>query len=346
MNSRERVIRSIEFTGPDRIPFTHAYLDGTMKRYKKDLVELLKEFPQDFGPSDHSEELKKFEGEEFKGEDYRREYTDEWGTVWLDRYDGILGQILRHPLEDWNNLKDYVPPEAPAIGDREFGEERKKVAEYKKQWLTQATGGNFFERLQWLRGYADLLIDLVDERRELNILADMVLDYNMKLIERALALGVDEVVFADDWGTQRQVMINPELWRKFFKPYYKKMFEAVHQGGAYVFFHSDGYIIDYIPDLMEIGVDTLNPQFSCMDLREVAKLTSGKLCIHTDLDRQYIMPYGIPEQVKEHVKDIINILGDNQGGLRGQGWILPDVPLENARAMFEAFIEYGKYPLF
>ena len=122
------------------------------------------------------------------------------------------------------------------------------------------------------------------------------------------------------------------------------MFKLVHDYNAYVYFHSDGYIIDIIPSLYEIGVDVLNPQFSCHRLEELADAVRGKMCILSDVDRQYVLPRGTPEDVEAYVKKIIDIFGyGNNGGLIGRGEVNIDVPLENVEAMYKAFVTYGKY---
>ena len=94
--------------------------------------------------------------------------------------------------------------------------------------------------------------------------------------------------------------------------------------------------------LIEIGADILRPQFSCLDIREMAALTKGKVTMVMDLDRQYILPFGTPYQVREHVKDAIDVFGLPEGGLVGRGETMPDVPLENAKAMLDALVEYGR----
>lgn len=162
-------------------------------------------------------------------------------------------------------------------------------------------------------------------------------------LERQLEYDIDGISFMDDWGTQRQLMINPKQWRKLFKPAYQKIIDLVHQAGKFFYFHSDGNIMEIISDLIEIGVDVLNPQFSCMDLDELGRKCGGKICISSDIDRQYILPRGSVEEVKRYVKRVIEILGSHNGGLIGRGEIGPDVPLANVEAMFEAFSEWGSY---
>jgi len=113
------------------------------------------------------------------------------------------------------------------------------------------------------------------------------------------------ILFQDEWGTQRQLIINPKTWRELFKPYYKKLFDTVHNSGRHVHFHTDGNTLDIIPDLIEIGVDVLNPQFSAVNLENLAKIAAGRVCIRSDIDRQYILTRATPEEVDLYVKKII-----------------------------------------
>jgi len=136
-------------------------------------------------------------------------------------------------------------------------------------------------------------------------------------------------------------MIRPELWRRIFKPYYKKIFKAVHSNNRHVLFHSDGYTMDIVTDLIEIGVDIFNPQFSGMDLARLATITGGKMCILADIDRQYILPEGKPKEVKEYVKCVFYLFARREGGFIFRGWIIDkDTPLENVETMYKAYEKY------
>jgi len=101
----------------------------------------------------------------------------------------------------------------------------------------------------------------------------------------------------------------PEFWREFFEPRYKKMPNLEHDHGVYLHFHSDDHIIEIIPDSIEVGVNVLNQQFSCHRLQDLADVTRGKACIASDIDRQYILPKGSPEELEAYIKRVIDIFG-------------------------------------
>jgi len=343
MNSRERVLAAINLSKPDRVPLMHSPLPGALIKYGERLLEIYRRYPHDFGPS----EFKIPKPEELPA-DYRAGvHRDEWGTVWSSTVDGIHGQVVDHPIKTAEDYLEYEFPPFPQDPEKYKNSIKRYVDELKANSFFVIVGfnpGNYFERLQWLRGFRNLMVDLVRDSRELKVFADRLLEYCLKSIQLVLEAKPDAVSFADDWGTQDRLMVSPGLWRSFFKPRYKEMFKLVHDYNAYVYFHSDGYIMDIIPDLYEIGVDVLNPQFSCHRLEELAEAVRGKICISSDVDRQYVLPRGTPEDVEAYVREIIDVFGyGNNGGLIGRGEVNIDVPLENVEAMYRAFVRYGEY---
>ncbi len=356
MNSRERVIKAIEFRSPDRIPIYQQYLPRALLIYGRDLLDVLSKYPHDFGSrldlvfSEDETDVDKLIKEKLGN---RQElYTDDWGSIWRENVSALQGQVIEPVLSNWKELDVLHFPPIPFEDEEAFGNEGLRVSQkkergyvigaYDQRYSNFSGGFTLFQRLFWLRGMENLLIDIAKDRKELYILADRIVDYLSKAIKRVLQLRVDGIFFADDWGDQENLLINPDFWRKFFKPRYKKLFDIVHQHDAHVFFHSDGYIMQIIPDLIGLGVDVLNPQFSCMDLEELSSVTKEKICILTDVDRQQILPFSSPEEVKHYVKKVIELFGARKGGLIGRGEIGPDVPLANTKAMFNAFVEYGK----
>ncbi|MEM2240423.1 MAG: uroporphyrinogen decarboxylase family protein [Candidatus Bathyarchaeia archaeon] len=343
MNSRERVLAAINLSKPDRVPLMHSPLPGALIKYGERLIEIFRKYPHDFGPSVFTTP----KPEELPA-DYRSGvHRDGWGTVWSSTVDGIHGQVVDYPIKTVQDYLTYELPKLPKDLEEYKSRLKRYVEDLKAKGFFAMLGfdpGNFFERLQWLRGFRNLMVDLIKSRKELETFADRLLEYCLSSLQIILEAKPDAVSFADDWGTQDRLMINPNLWRSFFKPKYRRMFKLVHDYDAYVYFHSDGHIIDMIPDLYEIGVDVLNPQFSCHRLEELADIVKGRICISSDIDRQYALPRGTPEEVDSYVKNVIELFGyGNSGGLIGRGEINVDVPLENVEAMYRAFIKYGEY---
>jgi len=346
LKSRERVIAAITLERPDRAPVMHSPLPGALIKYGEKLNDIFVRYPQDFGSSRFDipkpEELTP---------DYRKGiHKDEWGTVWASSVDGVHGQVYDYPIKSWDDLDEYRFPPLQEYSSSYYIQNLKnlknRVLNLKDEGYFVSLGfnpGNFYERMQWLRGFRNLLIDFLTKPKRLYEFADSLLNYCLKSIGFVLEANPDAVSFGDDWGTQDRLMVNPSFWREFFKPRYEQMFKLVHDGGAYVYFHSDGYIMDVIPDLAEIGVDILNPQFSCFKLEKLAEATHNRVCISSDIDRQYVLPKGSPEEVDAYVKKVIELFShEAQGGLICRGEINIDVPLENIEAMYRAFEKYGK----
>jgi uroporphyrinogen decarboxylase len=340
---RTRLWKAEYFQRPDRIPFTFGVYGGLVIRYGQQLADLMSQYDFDGGPVN----IKVDEEARELNPDYVAEDTDEWGVGWRHIKEGHLGQPISHPLADWSALKTFkTPPGPPPTSGEAFEKEKAHIAEHKRNHMTgggaPTMGGScFFERLQWLRGYENLMFDLAELPSQIYELADMIVEYNRAWTAYFTALGVDAVYFADDWGTQERLMIAPKRWREFFKPRYARMFEPAVQAAIHVHMHSDGYILDILEDWMEVGVNSFRPQFSCHRLEDFSKITWGRAAVHADVDRQYLMPFGTPEQIRTHIKHIIDVFGHPDGGLTGPGEALPDVPIENVKAALDAWVYYG-----
>ena len=183
------------------------------------------------------------------------------------------------------------------------------------------------------------MMDLAEDRKTIYQLRDDLLRFNMDWLDRWLANEYQGLHFADDWGSQTSLLISPAKWRSFFKPVYAAMFSKVKAAGLDVWFHSDGNITKILPDLLELGVDILNCQASLIGL-EVLKPYAGKICFRTDIDRQHVLPFVSPQEVKRYIRNLFEAIGTPQGGIIACGEVIEDVPLENIAAMYEAFLEF------
>ncbi|MHB9023531.1 MAG: uroporphyrinogen decarboxylase family protein [Armatimonadota bacterium] len=341
MNSRERVLRAIRFETPDRVPIGYSVSPGAFLKYGQPLLDLIRSYPHDFFDVNEVKLPQRDAAHYQPDGSYYKEVTDEWGCTWVYYLEGIAGEVKRSPLADWAALKTYRCPPLP-----DSPEERTKAKaamdRMKERYIGWGSADTFYERMQWLRGVEDLAMDIAEDADEVYQLADLLLECNiLPRIELALEAGADVIGFGDDWGAQSQLLINPETWRRIFKPRYQRAFELVHQGGALTWMHSDGMILDIIPDFIEIGLDVINPQLVVMDLADVRQAADHKIAIYTDIDRQYRLPFGTPAEVREHIGDIFTQLAYPDGGLLYGAGIYADMPMENIKAMLDAFVEYG-----
>lgn len=334
MTARQRVTRAIEFNGPDWVPINHCIMPGAFHRYGQKLLDLLNGIRDDFGvtpfemPPEPSYE--------------ETEHRDAWGVLWkwLKDVGYSMGEVKEPALPTWDKFADYQFPPLPSFDDL-----KDRIETTNHKYYTKGGGGSLFEQMQAIRGPANTYMDLAENNREINELADRLVEYHVKGDARALQAGADGVYAVDDWGAQQAMLISPQIWRQFFKPRYKRMFAAAHDGGGHVWFHTDGYTWDILDDFIEVGIDVLNPQHHIMGNERVAERIAGRVCLRSDLDRQHILPHGTPEEVKNHVKEIIALFANYNGGLILHGEIGPDVPFENITAMYQAFEQYGQYPL-
>jgi len=171
-------------------------------------------------------------------------------------------------------------------------------------------------------------------------LCDIVTDYWYQITKAHLDCGATHVSGGDDLGLQDRLPIAPDSWRKLIKPAYKQIFGLARQRGATVRLHTDGYIVDIIPDLIEIGVTDLNPQDLVNGLDTLVSLAKGIVHISLDIDRQKITAFDTPEQVDLHIKNCIQTLGSPQGGLSLVWGVYPGTPIENIEAAVRAMEKY------
>jgi hypothetical protein len=183
------------------------------------------------------------------------------------------------------------------------------------------------------------MMDIALLPREFFELRDIVHGFFLAELEHWVKTDVDGISFMDDWGSQTSLLISPESWRTLFKPLYQEYCDLIHSHGKYVFFHSDGHIEEIIPELIEIGVDALNSQLFCMDLERIASRFKGQITFWGEIDRQWLLPFGTPDEVREGVRRVRAALDDGTGGVIAQcEWGLRD-PFENIKAVFEAWLE-------
>jgi uroporphyrinogen decarboxylase len=323
LTSRERVIRAIEFKGPDRVPLLHGVLPAAILKHGQPLVDLLWEFKDDFGGNWGLTKPEDVQGPYAEGT-----FTDEWGVTWHNDYHGMLGIPVGHPLADWGNWQTYELPPNP--NDDWYPATQKCVEDSGHQHYVMLGGLNLLSDIALVAPGAYPLRDAMVERE-------------LEYLRKAVKLDADGFHFGDDWGTQVSLIIRPETWRRFYKPAYARMFEVCKVAGKHVHFHSDGVTWEIMHDLNEVGVDVLNIQHSIMDLAAIKREFGGKSAFRSDLDRQHILPHGTRDEIRAHVREVFDALGSWSGGLIGHGEIAVDVPLQNARWMFEAWREYGTY---
>jgi hypothetical protein len=338
MTSRDRYIRALTLTGPDRVPVMHRSLPGSFRRHGAALEALYARYPADVLLSPSTRGWFAFARGVGEASGAARGATDEWGCVWDSLTDDYLGQVVGHPLDDWEKLAGFRWPE-PEVGIQGVEEMAAAVKADGHAHYVLIEVGTLWHRTNWLRGFENSLVDVLEDRPELYALRDRLTAFLLQRVEILLRHRdlVDGILVNDDWGTQQALMISPERWRKVYKPAYAQIVAAIKAGGCFAHLHTDGVTHEIVPDLIEIGFDELNPQVSCMDVEELGRRFGGRICVRADMDRQWTLPFGAPADVAAYAERLFRAFGQRGGGYVGYGQVGTDVPLANAEAMLAAF---------
>ena len=204
--------------------------------------------------------------------------------------------------------------------------------------------GRLFEAAWPLRGYENMLADMLAEPQIAEYFLDAELDFNIATATAAAEAGADMICVGDDIGNQNCLTVSAELWRRMLKPRWAKIFAAARavKPDIVVWFHSCGCIREIIPDLIEIGLDILNPiQPECMDIWEIHRQFKDVLSFDGGLGTQKVMPFGTPKDVEAAVKKLAETFGANGGLILAPSHVLePEVPVDNVKAFIDAAQKY------
>lgn len=270
------------------------------------------------------------------------EWEDEWCTRWGHAQGGVGATPVAYALADWSQLDEYLARRLPNPRARGRLDAAARVLQRHRaeRYCMGTIHLALFERLHALRGMENVFADLYEHEHEIRRLLEAIAAYVMELIRQWGALGADAVFLTDDWGSQTSLMISPAMWRSFFKPYYQALFADAHRLGMDVFFHSCGNVMQIVEDLVEVGVDVLDPmQPGAMDEQQLADRFGRRLTFCGAIDLQQLLCRGTPQQVRQEVRRAKNLLGRPFGGsyvVSPANVLTPDVPLENLEALFQA----------
>ena len=310
--SVERVKNAIKLKKIDKIPLDFKNLGETdlkilfVKPSKKWKPKKYK--PWYFG-LDFFREL----SEEEKGS--KRE--DEWGTIWgYGNVVGAIGEPLEYPIKDIKNIREYKFPDPEDPG--RFDGFIQEIENNKDKHIRISIGSYLFERMHFLIGFNETMINIADHPEEMEYLLDKIVDYDIKLIRNLstnLKGKLHGISGSDDWGTQTSLMIHPDKWRKIFKPRYKKIADEIHKNNLDFWFHSDGKIEEIIPDLIEIGADVFQfPQpSSVLGIKEFGRRFAGKACFCLYIDIQSTAVYGTEEEIIKEADELVNYWSNEYG---------------------------------
>jgi len=345
MNHRERVLTAFSIRTPDKVPKwiqSGAHLSKLVKEntgadnpaeyFDMDIQQLVR-----YKPTKKQNDFSKYPSS------YDGSPVNEWGIKSL--------QGSSPPMRDFRKISDVYEYPFPDFGDsyryEHLSEEVRKI---KQKGLPAVSGYECgtFEQLWALRGMDNFLVDLLYEPEFLIPLIEKVSDLKAQIAAGYAKADVDIIWTGDDLGSERSMLMNPDLWRKYLKPCVKKIVQRAKdiKPDILVAFHSDGYIEPIIPDLIEVGVDILQAvQPECMDTAKLKEKYGDKLSFWGTIGTQSTMAFDKPEEVKRVVKERIVTVGKGGGLCIGPSHTLePPTPWENIVAFFDAVEAFGEFP--
>ena len=338
MSHRDNWLRAIEFRHPEWIPCGCGFAPAVWHHYRGELEKVLAQHPKLFpgyqpGNSSFYDEMPVVyrEGETFR---------DNWGCLWQNIQGGLEGQVIGHPLADWSALDTYTPPDLETLeerGPRDWEQTRRNIeAAREAGHLTGGDGERLFDRMYFLRGFENLMVDIATDDPHLPRLVGMLTEYELALVNRWLEMGVDFVGFHTDIGSQKALMISPAKFRRYIKPMFATLFQACRKAGAHVCLSSDGHVLEIVDDLIECGISMHDPQLRANTLPGIVRAYKGKVCATVDLDRQSFA-FLTPQAIRDQVQEVVDAMADPRGGLMISGSIWgADVPLGNIEALCAA----------
>ena len=277
-------------------------------------------------------------------------FLDVHGSKWeLGDPVHLIGPVLKEPDLSGYSIPSYVPylqqsessdPTSPhtILPMLSYADARDHLGQARNRMFTVAGYGNgFFESAWMMRGYENFFTDLLLAPTFAHELLDRVLERHLELVDEMVKLPCDGIIFSDDYGDQRGVIIGPDHWRAFVKPRLAKLYARVHAAGKMTFQHTCGSVFDIIPDLIEIGLDVLQSlQPEAMPVYEIKRLYGDRLRLWGGLGTQQLLPFGTPKAIRAEVQRLKRELGRAGGYVfTSSKPVMKEVPLENAIAFIE-----------
>jgi hypothetical protein len=349
MDQRENILRAVRFERPESIPMIFHINPACWAHYpQEDLQDLMAAHSRLFPDFRRSQEP--VEPELLPYARAGVEFIDPWGCVWQTTQDGIVGTVIRHPLDSWESFEAFRPPDPDRFdhwGPIDWKRKSQEASQlgFKRGIAAGEIGhGHTFLKLTDLRGYQNLLYDMSDEEPRLLRLIAMLEEFNLRLVQNYIReAGVEWMGYAEDLGMQIGPMLSPIHFRKYLKPSYRRIVAPAREAGCIIHMHSDGDIRPLVGDLVDVGFDVLNLQDLVNGIGWIEENLSGKVCVDLDIDRQNITYSGTPTQIDALIREEVQTLGSKQGGLMMIYGLYPGVPLENVEALMDAMERYMGY---
>lgn len=346
---RDNLLRVVRFGRPDYIPMTFHINDACWFHYPRQaLVELMEAHPFLFPEATSFVPPTRDDLPPYVRAGER--WTDPWGCQWQTTIDGIMGAVVKHPLETWEAFATYRPPDPDHYthwGPIDWSRQAESIGPAIAQ--TCLPNGEVGHNHTWLklidiRGYQNVLCDMADADLRLYALLDMLEAFNLAQVEHFVRDGHAEWIgFAEDLGMQQGPMLTPADFRRYIQPRYHSVLQAARDAGCIVHVHADGDLRDLSESVLSCGVDVLNLQDLVNGIDWIRDNLRGRVCIDLDVDRQNVTVHGTPDQIDALIRHEIETLGNRNGGLMLVYGLYPGTPLENATAVAGAMERYAGF---
>ena len=259
-------------------------------------------------------------------------WRDDFGTMWDRTQDKDIG-VVANILIDPEKIKSFQLPDPNDVARYALFEDGIRAG---NGFTVVNLGMSLFERSWVMAGMECILMAMIADKPFAHTLFDRILEFNLQSIENFCRYDIDAILFGDDWGTQRGLIMGHELWREFIKPRITQMYSLVKSKKKFVFIHCCGQVQELFPELIECGLDVFNPfQPEVMDVFEIKRQYHNRLSFYGGISTQQLLPFGTTAQVKDAVKRLID-LGRDGGLFVSPAHAIPaDAKPENVAAMVE-----------
>ena len=314
MKSHDLVKKAIEFRNPERIPLA--------KGDSADIGHVGFRPARDFAPT--------------------RAGMNEWGCVWrsINAAKGDQGQVAEHPLADWSNLGCYTFPDPFAPGRLDHAPEELEQLRCEGKFVCGSLGKGPMHLLDDVRGFEEYLTDLMVRPGRVELLLDGVFRFLSGMVRQFGDMGVDAVFLADDQAIQTGALFSMDIWRRRFKPRYRKLFDQAHDYGMKVYMHTCGDLSQHLAELVDAGVDIIDNKQPALWMDSAAvDGVRGRVTFSTCIDIQTTIHDVAEHEIEGEVTRLVRRLSVREGGFIGTYYGQPDlrIPPEKTHRMLAAF---------
>jgi len=362
MNHRERVLASLAHREPDRVARTANLTPGVVEAFRRETGQRDPGAYWDYDlasvsflPPDPPPDLMARYGHYYADLEYewvldweKSDFPVEWGVATRPAHFWHLSAPIA-PLRHATSLADIAAfpfPDYLAEWRHDHLEAEVRRLQDAGYPVTAAIGW-IFQTAWTIRSEVGLFADFYDNPEMADALLTRITDIRLAQAVRLAEAGVDMISINDDIGSQKSMIISPDMWRRWLKPRLASVIAAIHRVNPAIHFryHSDGWIMPVIADLIAIGVSSLiTVQPECMDVFEVKRRYGDRVCLEGTIGLQGELMHGTPDDVRRVIRAQCEGLKPGGGWIASPGnGVTPDVPFANLAAVYEALEEYGRY---